>query len=406
MALADTYMAIGAVTDALKTRIAYFSNIADISIGRPDETSSSSGAGSARLNLFLYEIHLDENLKNTPLNEGEQPPLWLVLKYLVSAFNGETKSNDVDAHKHLGAAMRAVSQVGLLKIDGLTGDTLKALSPNPEELHVTFDDAPSDLFGRLMQGTDEKLRISFCFQVRPVMIASAAPGDFSLLVGIDYSKKPKPLPIDPYVDIDVIPSMGAHIDEISPVGFELGDEVTVRGTDLHLSGLSVTLGPVELPVTMQRPDELRFRVDPAIIASSSISAGSHPVTVVQNLTGTGKRRKSNAVIGNLVPTLDSVTVAAAVIDDPGPPIRSHHVFSLSGALLGLDTDDTILAFYSDGGVHKMFDVFELIPTLPGQPSRQIVVNSDDRVLAGVYNMILLVNGQQAPQSPSITLTWP
>jgi hypothetical protein len=400
MALADTTRAIGAVSSALKERIDAITTITTF-VGRPSETSNTN----PHLNLFLYEISFDPHLKNTPLNEGEKPPLWIVLKYLLTAFESATDSDSERAHLHLGAALRAVYTDDLLKMEGLSPAIIEALSPNPSPLHVTFDESPPDLLAKLMQGPDDKVRLSACFQVRPVMIAAAEPGDFSLLVGVDYTKSPV-RPADPYVGLDLIPSMGAHIDEISPVGFEVGEEVTLKGDDLHLSGLSVMLGPVELPVTMQRPEELRFRVDPAIIAGSSVSAGSYPVAVVQNLTGTGKKRKSNAVIGNLVPTLDSVTVAAAVIDDPGPPIRSHRVFNLSGALLGLDTDDAIIAFYRDGRVHKMLDVFELLPALPGQPGRQIVVKSDDRVAAGVYNIILIVNGQQAPQSPSITLTWP
>src|SRR5215207_6632523 len=106
MALADTSKALGAVTETLKARIAAFSGIADVSIGRPDETKGTSGS-DARINLFLYEIHIDEHLRNTPLNEGEKPPLWLVLKYLVTAFHQDDSSNNISAHKHLGAAMRA-----------------------------------------------------------------------------------------------------------------------------------------------------------------------------------------------------------------------------------------------------------------------------------------------------------
>lgn len=402
-------MAIGAVTETLKSRIATLAGIPDISIGRPDESKDSpaGGVGGARLNLFLYEIHLDEHLKNTPLNEGEKPPLWLVLKYMVTAFNTEA-SNDVAAQKSLGAAMLAVSRNDLFRMDLLVGDPLKALPPNPEQLHVTFDEASSDLLSKLMQGTDEKYRLSFCFQVRPVMIAAAEPGEYSLLVGVDYTKPPVTL-ADPYVGIDVIPSMGSYIEDISPRGFELGEEVTLRGMDMHLANLSVMLGSVELPVVMQRPDELRFRVDHAIIEASGISAGSYPVTVAQTLPGTGKKRKSNAVIGNLVPTLNTVAIGAAVIDIAGPPIESHRDFDLAGTLLGINSDDTILAFYRNGAVLKMFDVFTPLPSPspPGQLTRQLVLKSDDGIPAGDYNMILIVNGQQAPQSPKITLpVWP
>ncbi len=403
MALADTINAIGAVTDLLKTRIAFFSGIPDISAGRPEK---STGAND-HLNLFLYEIGFEPFLKNTALNEGEKPPLWMVLKYLLTAFHGTDDSDSIQAHKNLGAAIWAVYQDDLLTLKGASADTVKALGPNPENLHVTFNEAPSDLLGKLMQGTDEKLRLSVCFEVRPVMIASGAPPNLSLLVGVDYTLPPMALTPKP-VGLDVIPSMGPFISEISPTGFEVGEEVTLRGTDLHLANLSVMLGPVELPVTMQRPDELKFNVDPALIAASPISAGSHPVMVVLTLTGTGKRRTSNMVIGNLVPTLNTATIAGAVSIKPGPPREAFATIDLGGRLLGADADDVLLAFYRDGTVIRVFDVFtpQPAPPPPGQPSKQLVMASADAIGEGDYLMILRVNGQQAPQSPVVHLFGP
>jgi hypothetical protein len=409
MALDDTKNAIGAVTQALKNRIDFFSGTT-VTVGRPDQHTGTN----PHLNLFLYEIAFDPHLKNTLLNEGEKAPLWMVLKYLLTAFESTDESDSIEAHEHLGRGLRVVYRDDLLKLTGLPTNVVKALDPNPSELHVTFDESPTDLMAKLMQGPDSKLRLSICFQVRPVMIASGEPGDYSLLVGVDYTKDLvapnfKPTLVDPYVGIDVIPSMGSFISEISPKGFEVGEEVTISGTDMHLANLSVMLGPVELPVTMQQPDQLKFAVDPAIIAASAISAGSHPVTVVQTLPGTGKKRKSNTVIGNLVPTLNTVVVGAAVIDDPGPPIKSHRDFDLTGALLGLDSDDTILAFYRNGAVLEVFDLFTPLPASPppGQLTRQLVLKSNDEIPAGDYYMILIVNGQQTPQSPKITLAaWP
>jgi len=403
MALAHTAKAIGAVTKALKERIDAISST-PVSVGRPDQASGTN----PHLNLFLYEIAYDPHLKNTPLNEGEKAPIWMVLKYLLTAFEATNVSDSPEAHELLGAALRAVYQDDLLRLDGLPASIIEALDSNPSELHVTFDESPADLLAKLMQGSDEKLRLSIAFQVRPVMIASAAPGDYSLLVGIDYTKKPKPLPIDPYVGIDVIPSMGAFISEISPSGFEVGEEVTIRGTDLHLANLSVKLGPVELSATMQTPDELRFKVDPAIIGASMISAGSHPVTVVQTLPGTGKKRGSNAVIGNLVPTLNTATIFGAVLVNAGPPRTAFATINLGGVLLGSKNDDVILAFYRDGKVYKMFDVFTPLPDPqpPLQPAQQLVMASGDAIEEGDYLMVLLVNGQQAPQSPSVLLVGP
>jgi len=406
MPLADTSRAIGAVTEALKERLESPSRGTGkpVSVGRLDQ---SSGSGE-HLNLFLYEINFDPHLKNTSLNEGEKPPVWLVLKYLLTAFESTTDSDSPDAHKLLGAAIRAIQQDDLLKLDGLAIDT-DPLAPNPSSLFVTFDESTSDLVARLTQGTDETPRLSIAFQVRPVMIAPSEPGDYSLLVGVDYTQPPTVLQKD-YVGLDVIPSMGAVIDRIEPKGFELDEEVTIFGTDMHITNLTVILGSVELGVTMQQPDRLKFKVNDAVITAAGISAGSYPVTVALTLSGTGKKRKSNAVMGNLVPTVSSAlpnipppaipvantvtTIAAA----PPIPKRAHARIDITGKLLGKDTDDVIVAFYRNGKVEKMFDALTF-PNAPAQTALRFTIPAADAVTAGDHNLIVIVNGQQSPMSP-------
>lgn len=405
MALVHTSKAIGAVSKALKERIDTISG-ATVTIGRPDK----AGGTFPLLNLFLYEVQYEPHLKNLPLNEGEKPPIWMVLKYLLTAFEAEDNSDSPTAHELLGTALRILHQDNLLKLDGLPAAVVEALDSNPSDLYITMDESPADLLAKLMQGTDEKLRLSICFQVRPVMIAPADPPHYSLLVGVDYTQPPVSLTPAP-VGLDVIPSMGAFIETVSPSGFELDEEVTLRGTDLHLSNLAVKFGPVELPITMQRPDELRFKVDSAIIAANGMSAGSYPVTLVQTLQGTGKKRSSNAVIANLVPTLDSATIDGAVSVAPGgPPKRVFATVDLAGLLLGKEADDAVLAFYRDGVVFKLFDVFETVPPPDPQTARRLVMKEDadnhDAIAEGDYLMILKVNGQQAPQSPAIHLFGP
>ncbi|MGB7202799.1 MAG: DUF4255 domain-containing protein [Pyrinomonadaceae bacterium] len=419
MPLADTSRAIGAVTEALKERLESPSRGTGkpVSVGRLDQ----SGGSGEHLNLFLYEIIFDPHLKNTPLNEGEKPPSWLVLKYLLTAFESTTDSDSPDAQKLLGAAIRAIQQDDLLKLDGLAADT-DPLTPNPSELFVTFDESPSDLVARLSQGSDETPRLSIAFQVRPVMIASGEPGDYSLLVGVDYSLPPTALQKD-YVGLDVIPTMGPVIDRVEPKGFELGEEVSIFGTDMHIANLSVLLGSVELPVTMQQPDQLKFKIDETVITSSGISAGSFPVTVAMTLSGTGKIRKSNAVMGNLVPTVsvafpnipppaipaaNTVTTIAAVPPPPAIPTipkKAHARIDISGKLLGKDTDDVIVAFYRNGKVEKMFDALTF-PNAPDQTALRFTIAAADAVTAGNHNLIVIVNGQQAPQSPIVRMDNP
>ncbi len=404
MALADTSKAIGAVTKGLKERLEFRTGY-HVSAGRIEKPNLT--IDEAYLNLFLYEIAFDPQLKNTPLNEGEKPPIWLVLKFLLTAFASKTESDTQAAHEILGLAIRAIYQDDLLKLNGL-GD-VKPLESNPSELHVTFEESPADLVAKLTQGSDETPRLSIAFQVRPVMIASAEPGHYSLLVGVDYTKPPITLSPAP-VGLDVIPSMGSFITEIVPSGFEVNEEITLRGTDLHLANLSVMLGSVELPITMQQPDELKFKIDSAIIAASGLSAGSYSVMIVQTLPGTGKKRKSNALIGNLVPTLLNAPIAAfSLMVIPAIPPSSfdtaYATINLNGILLGNKNDDVILALYRDGKVYQSFDVFSVLPVPqpPLQPAQQLKMIAKDAVPVGDYQAILLVNGQQAPQSPIISL---
>src|SRR5712692_5395427 len=171
MALADTAKAIGAVTDAISQRLNTRTGLA-VTVGRPEPGAVAS---PNRLNLFLYEIQFDANLKNVPLDDGQRPPLWLVLKYLLTAFDDDGKTSDaIGAYENLGAGIRALQELSLLPLTpGLPAPLLKALSDNPEDLTITFDEASTDLLSKVMQGSDEKYRLSIGFQVRPVMIAAA-----------------------------------------------------------------------------------------------------------------------------------------------------------------------------------------------------------------------------------------
>lgn len=403
MALADTAKAIGAVTNSLVKRLHTRTGL-NVAAGRPEQ----GAGGGQQLNVFLYETSYDPFLKNHPLDEGQKPPLWLVLKYLLTPFDDLGDSDTPQAHENLGAGLHALHEADLLELGVLDATDAQALSDNPEDLHITFDEAPVDLLSKVMQGSDESYRLSAAFQVRPVMIASSEPPAYSLLVGVDYTQSP-PAPFGDGAVVDVIPSMGAMLAELSPTGFELDEEVTIYGTDLHLSGLSVKLGAMELPVTMQQPDQLKFKVDSAIVNGSNISAGSLPVSLIQTLPS-GRRKSSNMLIGNLVPTLASATVVTTTVVPPPPgppppippPTMIFATIDLTGLLLGVPEDDVYLALYRDGSVFRMFDVFT-IPASPPQTQKRLVMVTDEAVPEGRYLTILKVNGQQAVQSFPVDL---
>jgi hypothetical protein len=138
-----------------------------------------------------------------------------------------------------------------------------------------------------------------------------------------------------------------------------------------------------------------------------ISAGSHPITVNQQLP-TGRTRSSNLLVGQLVPELATAAIFGAVqhVTTAPPPVGwSFATIDLTGKLLGNDTDDFYLALFKDGVTVKLFDALTNTSP-PGSPqtARRFVMQKPDAVPPGEYLVVYRVNGQQARQSPLIDLT--
>lgn len=418
MALADSVSAIGAVTDTLVERLGFRTKL-HISVGRPEPPRPH--AAGARLNLFLYEVSFDATLKNTPLDQGHRPPLWLVLKYLLTAFDGDGVTSDsMAAHDNLGVAVGALQEFSFLPLTPPLASVphVNALKDNPEALKITFDEAPLDLLAKAMQGSDEKYRLSIAFQVRPVMIAPAEPPSYAQLVGVDYTP-PVTLVGEKDIHVAVIPSMGPTITEIKPASCQLGDTLSILGSELHLSNLSVNFGPVTLPVTMQQPDRLAFVVRSDIANGSTISAGSLPVSVSQ-LLPSGRRRSSNLLVASLRPSfsasLGAVTTITPGESHPPPEGWKFATVNLTGQLLGEDDeDDFFVALYKDGVTVKVFEhdpsvadplghLRDTSPASAPQTAKQLVMTKPDSVPPGKYLLLYRVNGQQALQGPEIDLT--
>jgi hypothetical protein len=402
MPLVDTARAIGAVSRLLRDHLDSEIPGAEITVEKIEVAADAAPNAPVEkmLNLFLYEALLEPHLKNVSLDSGQPPPLWLVLKYLMTAFDDVGKSDTIGAHECLGEGIRALQGLSFLP---LLGSSVPALGDNPEVLKVTFDETRSELLSRLMQGTDEKYRLSVGFEVRPVMIATEETPTYSLLVGVDYTQSPVEEIGEAGIRIPTLPSMGPQLDEVTQARFEVEtrpniDEtlLTLSGSDLNLSGLSVRLGPAELPVTAQRPGALQCRVPRSVGAGNVISAGSHTLAVVQTLP-TGRERSSNLLIANVVPRLTSVSFAP----DPNPNIQG--LLTLNGVLLGGEGDDIRVALYRDGRVVKSFDEFTVVPAQDRLDLTIPTVDTVDTVPGGTYRIILRVNGQQAKDSPEVDI---
>lgn len=398
MALASTTQAIGAVTRLLVDHLNRRTSL-PINVGRPE---ASASVNVPTVNLFLYELLFDPSLKNEPLVDGQTPPLWLTLKYLLTGFDGSGNSDSPDAHDILGQGLSALQELAFLGLDSAVATGVRsALEDNPEPLKVTFDECTADLLNKITQTSDDKYRLSAAFQVRPVMIMPAQPPRFSLLVGIDNTTTPATLRGAP-IGLDVLASLGPQLETVEPAKFSIGDEFEITGNDLDSSNLQAFLGPVELGITAQWPDRLRVRVDAYLRSGTYISAGEHPLVIKQFLPATGRYRASNILVGRLLPTVSTATTGPVTIDGSGFVIAT---ITITGFLLGKNEDAILVALYANGAVAHLFDIVKPVPAVPPdtQQSLTLSIASTARVTSGAYQVIVIVNGQQSPQSPTVAL---
>jgi hypothetical protein len=398
MALADSSRAIGAVTGLLSERLENLTSH-NVTVGRPEPPTSNGGIVNPRLNLFLYEAVFDPHLRNMPLDEGQEPPLWLVLRYLVTPFDDGGESDTADAFRILGDGLRALQALAHLPLAGLSPEDQIALDPNPELLRITFNEASADLLAKLMQGSDEKYRFSMTFEVRPVMIAPVAPPSYGLLVGIDYSAPPPGVRDDSGLGLSIEPTLGPIVERVEPTAFKPGDPpVRVIGQDLGLEGLEVELGPIVLPLTTAADGTRTFEPTTAALPGDEISAGNHGLALAWTLPS-GRRRRSNLVVVSLLPGVTGVTHLPA---DPLVPDDVAQL-QLQGRLLGGDEDDVVVALYRDGATVRAYDEVVDAPGNVAPQTRRRVQLTGEALDAGDYRVVVRVNGQQARQSPEVTI---
>jgi hypothetical protein len=378
--LADTPEAIGAVTDLVRSRLSARLNSLNVTVGRP-QAAAGSGTGS-KLNLFLYRVALDGHLRNTPLDEGQPAPLWMVLHYLLTAFDTGRDSDSVAAHRLLGRGMAALHELNFVRPP--VTDT--ALTDNPEPLKITFDEADTDLLSKIMQGSEEQYRIAAAFQVRPVLIAPDATPSYAPVV---LSVGPPATP-----GVVVLPSLGAVLDSIEPERFEAGDALTLIGTDLA-GYTEVWIGDQSFPA-LPGPDRTLTTTVPL---ATTLSARAYPVCVARVLPS-GRRVSSNAVLGHLAPTVTGAAVGpltnAGTVANP----LLHGTLTLNGRRLGGPDDAIFVAFYLDGDVHLMVEG----AGTAAQASLSLTVAAADALPPGQYRIILRVNGEQAANSPQVNWT--
>lgn len=373
MPLADSQQAIGAVSELLRGRLSARMGNLDVAVGRVEAAAAGNGS---RLNLFLYRVGFDPSLRNVTLDPGQPAPLWTVLHYLVTAFDVGRDSDSIDAHRLLGRALAALHELNYVRPGAL--DT--ALQPNPEPLKISFDEADVELLSKLMQGSEEKYRVSAAFQIRPVLIAPGTAPAYALLVR---HVGPPTAP-----GVAVLPSLGARLEAVQPERFEVGATLTLRGQDLA-GYTEIWIGPVVFPATVAGEG----RLTTVVPAATALPAGAHAAAVAR-LLPSGRRITSNAVLARLAPTITAVALGALA---PAGGGMLHGTLAVTGTRLGGPRDSVIAAFYRDGVVKLMLEASGLDP----QTSLTLTVAPSLALLPGPYRLILRVNGEQATESPEV-----
>jgi hypothetical protein len=394
MALSDSGRSIGAVSDLLwkqlYKRINSSTDTGDIlvTIGRGE---AKEPPAKEVLNLTLYEIDFDGSMKNMPC-EGVTQPAWLVLKYLMTAFDDKGDSDSIDAHKILSRGIQALLDINYLGLGIQDPYTLFALQDNPEPLKITFDSVNPDLLSKLIQGTDEVFRVSVGFQVRPVLIASGEIPLYPQLVGIDYTKDIVIGYDGVQIDVSLLRQPAIH--GIFPARNEavVGSSITLSGSNLDLPGLVVRLGTLDLPVTAQNSSKLTFVLN-EVACDGGISAGSLPVAVVKILPS-GHRSTSNVLNCDIAPVLASIA-----LDSDG----DGSWLTFNGTLLGGKDDDIIILLVRDDKPAYLFDGSQCV-TATTQDTLKVDCTELMKAFNppnGSYRVVLRVNGQQASAKPEV-----
>jgi hypothetical protein len=392
MALIDTGTAIGSVSrllqDALTNALTNVSPHPSVSISRPEpEAGTNSGP---RLNLFLYEVQLDASLRNVSLSQGRPSPLWLVLRYLMTGFDEGGESDTPVAHDVLGVGLQVL--LGLNESGALQQIVDKSLIDNPEALRVTFDEGAPELLSRLMQGPDDRFRMSVPFQIRPVLVANGEPPSSMKLVGVNYVT-------DTVIGLDgvqnvLLPSLGPRIDSVNPPHVQLGDVLTVNGTGLGADRLAIHFGTAELAVSMQQPGTLRCIVGGVGLDPRRLSAGSQPVVVTQTVAN-GKVLSSNALSAELLPIVAGIA-PSGVHAVSGTNLNVFGRLTVTGQFLGRSADYIEVGLLDGKGVAVIVDRIAQGFTPPAdQTQQQLDMKAEEAVPPGRYTAVFRVNGSQA-----------
>ncbi|MEM8842767.1 MAG: Pvc16 family protein, partial [Pseudomonadota bacterium] len=309
---------------------------------------------------------------------GQEAPIWLCLKFLLTAVDAERETDSDLALDLLGQGMLALRQIDFQRPD------VPELADNPEPVKLSFDQSSSELLSTIMQGAEENYRLAAAFDVRPVMLTRVEAGGGAPLIRS----------VGPPADqgVLVLPTLGPRLDTVEPEAFELGDQIALSGGDLGGDQVEVCFDDICIPVPAADVTGTRVSVVVPSPPAEDIAAGPHAMTVVRILPS-GRRFSSNAALGRLRPQLQ--TVSAGALTAEGPSL--HGDLTLNGNRLGGEDDAIFVGFYQAGEVQLLLEA----TGTAAQTTMTVTVPLEEALPPGTYRIVLRVNGEQALDAPEV-----
>lgn len=377
--------AIAAVTATLKNMI-FRALSADPDLAgtevtaRPPDRARQGGVSGNQLNLFLYRTSIDPAWRNQDppeLRPGEsgQPPLPLVLSYLMTAY-GEN-DDEVLSHQLLGVGLRVLNDRPLLAPNDIAAALPGSeLEHQVERVRITPHPIPLDEISRMWATFQTGYRISVSYDVSVVLIDNTTPVRVPLPVLARSSKDSGPSVLGglaPVLELAFAPGgrpAARPGDEIMLVGRHLDgvSEINVSGRRLRQPMPLAPSAIDERTLTVRLPDA------PALPAGTVLIRAVAPAA-------SGQRLVSRAVPLSLAPAITGDLPVAATLTQGATSLRVQ-------CDPPVEPDQTVALIVGERVVPG-------VPGLPGSEPRSELRFELANFVANSYPLRLRVDGQDS-----------
>jgi hypothetical protein len=303
------------------------------------------GAPVNQVNLFLYRISIDAAWRNQDPpsarpGESGQPPLPLVLSYLITAYGED--DDEILAHRLLGIAMGVLNDRPVLSRSLIAG----ALTPpgsdlenQVERVRITADPRPQDELSRLWTTFNTGYRLSAGYDAAVVLIDSTRPVAAAppvLMRGRGDT--------GPVATASGYPQLRLAVPPNRQPAAQPGDVLTLTGSQLAaVTGVQVSHPLAAQPVTLEPLSRTASELTVKLPTPAQLPAGMATVTATfdaqqDQANGAGAvTLPSNAVPVALAPQLvsDGPLSVKLVPDGPtpltvtcSPAVQPHQTIAL------------------------------------------------------------------------------